>query len=97
MKKGDLAFFYHSNEGMEIVGIAMLTKEHYPDPSSNEPAWSAVDFKPYKEFNKPVSLQLLKQNDFFKNMDLIRLARLSVGKVTETEFYKICDLGGVKL
>ena len=97
MKKGDLAFFYHSNEGMEIVGIAMLTKEHYLDPSSNEPAWSAVDFKPYKEFNKPVSLQQLKQNDFFKNMDLIRLARLSVGKVTETEFYKICDLGGVKL
>jgi hypothetical protein len=97
MKKGDLAFFYHSNEGMEIVGIAMLTKEHYPDSSSNDPAWSAVDFKPHKEFNKPVSLQLLKQNDFFKNMDLIRLARLSVGKVTETEFYKICDLGGVKL
>lgn len=97
MKKGDLAFFYHSNEGMEIVGIAMLTKEHYQDPSSNDPAWSAVDFKTYKELNKPVSLKLLKQNDFFKNMDLIRLARLSVGKVTETEFYKICDLGGVKL
>ncbi len=97
MKKGDLAFFYHSNEGMEIVGIAMLTKEYYQDPSSNDPAWSAVDFKPYKDLNKPVSLQLLKQNDFFVNMDLIRLARLSVGKVTENEFYKICDLGGVKL
>lgn len=97
MKKGDLAFFYHSNEGMEIVGIAKLVKEHYQDPTTNETAWLAVDFAPHKELKKPVRLEELKKNPFFKNMDLIRLARLSVGKVTETEFFKICDLGGVTL
>jgi predicted RNA-binding protein with PUA-like domain len=97
MKKGDLAFFYHSNEGLEIVGIAKVIKEHYQDPTTEETAWVAVDFSPYKDFKKPVSLEVLKKDPFFHNMDLIRLARLSVGKVTETEFFKICDLGGITL
>ncbi len=97
MKKGDLAFFYHSNEGVEIVGIAKVLKEHYHDPTTDEKAWLAVDFVPYKELKSPVKLETLKKDPFFKNMDLIRLSRLSVGKVTETEFYKICDLGGVQL
>lgn len=97
MKKGDLAFFYHSNEGLEIVGIAKVVNEHYQDPTTEETAWVAVDFSPYKDFKKPVSLEVLKKDPFFHNMDLIRLARLSVGKVTETEFFKICDIGGVTL
>jgi predicted RNA-binding protein with PUA-like domain len=97
MKIGDLAFFYHSNEGQEIVGIAKVVKEHYQDPTTEETAWLAVDFAPYKDLKKPVTLLDLKKDKFFENMDLVRLQRLSVGKVTETEFYKICDLGGVKV
>lgn len=97
MKKGDMAFFYHSNEGQEIVGIAKVVKEHYQDPTTEETAWLAVDFAPYKDIKKPVGLETLKKDEFFKNMDLVRLGRLSVGKVTETEFHKICDLGGVEL
>jgi predicted RNA-binding protein with PUA-like domain len=97
MKKGDLAFYYHSNEGVEIVGIAKVVKEHYQDPTTKETAWLAVDFSPYKELKSPVKLETLKKDPFFAGMDLIRLSRLSVGKVTETEFLKICELGGVKL
>lgn len=95
MKKGDLAFFYHSNEGVEIVGIAKVTKEHFQDPTSTETAWLAVEFAPFKELKKPVTLETLKKDPFFEKMDLIRLSRLSVGKVTETEFFKICEMGGV--
>lgn len=97
MKKGDLAFYYHSNEGQEIVGIAKVVKEHYQDPTTDETAWLAVDFAPYKDFKKTVGLTTLKNDPFFQSMDLVRLGRLSVGKVTETEFFKICELGGVKL
>ncbi|MBL7919072.1 MAG: EVE domain-containing protein [Bacteroidia bacterium] len=97
MKKGDLAFFYHSNEGMEIVGIAKVTKEHFQDHTTEETAWLAVEFAPYKDFKNPVKLEALKKDPFFKNMDLIRLSRLSTGKVSETEFFKICDMGGVTL
>jgi predicted RNA-binding protein with PUA-like domain len=97
MKKGDLAFWYHSNEGQEIVGIAKVVKEHYQDPTTEEVAWLAVDFAPFKALKKMVSLEVLKKDPFFKTMDLVRLGRLSVGKVTETEFFKICEMGGVKM
>ncbi|MBA3680552.1 MAG: EVE domain-containing protein [Bacteroidetes bacterium] len=97
MKKDDLAFYYHSNEGVEIVGIAKVTKEHFQDPTTEETAWLAVEFAPYKDLKKTVTLEALKKDVFFKNMDLIRLSRLSVGKVSETEFFKICDMGGVKI
>ncbi len=96
MKKGDLAFFYHSNEGQEIVGIAKIAKEAYQDPTTNEEAWLTVEVAPHKELKKPVGLAALKKDPFFKNMDLVRLGRLSVGKVTADEFLKICDMGGVK-
>lgn len=96
MKKGDLAFYYHSNEGQEIVGIAKIAKEAYQDPTTEETAWLCVDVAPYKDLKKPVSLETLKKDPFFKNMDLVRLGRLSVGKVTNAEFAKICDMGGVK-
>ncbi|MBA2610654.1 MAG: EVE domain-containing protein [Bacteroidetes bacterium] len=97
MKKGDLAFFYHSNEGMEIVGIAKVVKEHFQDPTTEDTAWLAVEFAPYKDFKKPVRLEEIKKDPFFQTMDLIRLSRLSTGKVTDAEFKKICALGGVDL
>lgn len=96
MKKGDLAFFYHSNEGLAIVGIAKVVKEAYQDPTSDNPAWLSVDFAPYKEFKTPVTLEQIKNEPGLQNMDLVRLQRLSVGKVTDQEFVKVCDMGGVK-
>jgi predicted RNA-binding protein with PUA-like domain len=95
MKKGDLAFFYHSNEGQEIVGIAKIVKEHYHDPGTTDPAWLSVDVAPLKALKTPVKLEQIKKDLFFKNMDLVRLQRLSVGKVKEDEFFKICELGGI--
>jgi predicted RNA-binding protein with PUA-like domain len=96
MKKGDLVFFYHSNEGLNIVGIAKVVKEHYQDPTTNETAWLAVDFAPYKSLKTPVSLEEIKKDKLLKNMQFVRIPRLSVSAVTEDEFFRICDLGGVK-
>lgn len=86
MKKGDLAFFYHSNEGLAIVGIAKVAKEAYQDPTTIEEAWVAVDFKPFKKLKKPVALAQIKADPRLANMDLIRLGRLSVQTVKEEEW-----------
>lgn len=86
MKKGDLAFFYHSNEGLEIVGIAKVIKESYQDPTTEETAWVVVDFKPQKKLKKTVTLAQIKANPSLSNMALIRLGRLSVQPVLEEEW-----------
>jgi predicted RNA-binding protein with PUA-like domain len=95
MKKGDLALFYHSNEGLCIVGIAKVVKEHYQDPTTEETAWVSVDFAPYKALKKPVTLADIKADKFLQNMQLVKLSRLSVGVVTPEEFDKILLLGGM--
>jgi predicted RNA-binding protein with PUA-like domain len=94
MKKGDLAFFYHSNEGLEIVGIAKVVKESYQDPTTDDPAWLVVDFKPHKKLKKPVSLAQVKAIPSLANMALIRLGRLSVQPVTEKEWDQILKIAG---
>lgn len=86
MKNGDLAFFYHSNEGLEIVGIAKVIKESYQDPTTDETAWVVVDFKPHKKLKKPVTLSEIKSTPSLSNMALIRLGRLSVQPVLEEEW-----------
>jgi predicted RNA-binding protein with PUA-like domain len=86
MKKGDLAFFYHSNEGLEIVGIAKVIKESYQDPTTDETAWLVVDFKPYKKLKNTVTLAEIKATPSLSNMALIRLGRLSVQPVLEEEW-----------
>jgi Uncharacterized conserved protein len=96
MKKGDLAFFYHSNEGTEIVGIAKVVKEAYQDPTTNETAWVAVDVKPYKKLKKPVSLSQIKADKRLANMALVRLGRLSVQPVTDNEWDVVMELAGEK-
>lgn len=96
MKKGDLAFFYHSNEGLAIVGIAKVVKEAFQDPTSDNPAWLSVEFAPYKDLKHPVTLEQIKAEPLLQNMDLVRLQRLSVGKVTDQEFVRVCDMGGLK-
>lgn len=92
MKKGDLAFFYHSNEGLEIVGIAKVIKESYQDPTTEEDAWVAVDFKPHKKLKHPVSLSTIKSTKELSQMALIRLGRLSVQPVLPEEWELILKL-----
>lgn len=95
MKRGDFAFFYHSNIGKEIVGIMEITKEAYPDPTDETGKFVMVDVKPVKPFPRPVTLAELKADPVFNSMDLIRLSRLSVGKVTDKEWALICKLGKI--
>src|SRR5688500_1844026 len=76
MKKGDKAFFYHSNEGLEIVGIAEITREFYTDPTSQDETWVAVDVKPFKKLQHPVPLNRIKEDARLKDMALLRLSRL---------------------
>ncbi len=96
MKKGDLLFFYHSNEGMEIVGIAKLVKEFYQDPTTDDDAWVAVDVAPVKKLKKAVSLAQIKATPTLQDMALIKFSRLSVQPVTENEWEIIMKMAGEK-
>ena len=96
MKKGDEVFFYHSNEGLEIVGIAKVVKEHYQDPTTTEEAWVVVDLKPVRKFKNPVSLKQIKGEPRLASMALIKLSRLSVSPVTEGEWETILEMSGDK-
>ena len=95
MKKGDQLFFYHSNKGMEIVGIGAVVREAYPDPSSTED-WTAVDVKPVKKLLKPVSLEQIKKEKKLANMALVRIGRLSVQPVSDEEWNIIMKMGGME-
>ena len=96
MKKGDHVLFYHSNEGLAIVGIAEVVKEAYQDPTTIDGNWVAVDIKPLKTMPKPVTLAQIKAEDSLRDMDLVRLSRLSVGIVKAKEYKKILSMGGIK-
>ncbi len=93
MKKGDLVMFYHSNEGMCVVGIAKVVKEHYPDPTIDDARWVVVDLAPYKKLKKPVTLENIKADETLQNVGLIRQGRLSVMPLTKDEFDRILKLG----
>ena len=96
MKKGDEVLYYHSNEGMDIVGIAKITKEFYQDPTTEDTNWVAVDLKPVKKLKKPVTLSQIKTDKRLQEMALVRLGRLSVQPVTEKEWKIIMELAGEK-
>ena len=96
MKKGDQVFFYHSNEGLEIVGIAKVVKEAYHDPTTDDDRWVAVDLKVHKKLKKAVALETIKKDKRLKNMALVRIGRLSVQPVTEAEYKAIMELAGEK-
>ena len=96
MKKGDEVFFYHSNEGLEIVGICKVAKEAYQDPTTEDPNWVVVDFKPVRKMKKPVSLATIKADVRLENMAIIKLSRLSVSPVTDHEWKVILELGEMK-
>ncbi len=94
MKKGDQVFFYHSNEGVEIVGIATVAKEHYQDPTTEDANWVAVDLKPLKKLKKPVTLEQIKKDKRLKDMALVRISRLSVSSVTKKEYEVVMEMSG---
>ncbi|HYE53668.1 MAG TPA: EVE domain-containing protein [Chitinophagaceae bacterium] len=96
MKKGDQVLFYHSNEGLEIVGIAKVSKEHYQDPTTDDEAWVVVNLKPHKRLKKPVSLAQIKADKRLADMALVRLGRLSVQPVTEKEWKAVMEMAGEK-
>lgn len=96
MKKGDKVLFYHSNKGLEIVGIAEVAKEFYQDPTTENKAWVTVNLKPYKQLKNPVSLAMIKAEEKLQQMDLVRISQLSVQKVTEAEWKLIMKLAGEK-
>lgn len=91
MKKGDLAFFYHSNIGKEIVGIVEIEKEYYQDKTDETGKWVVVEVKPKQKLTKPVSLSVIKADNRLATFELVRLSRLSVSKVTKEEFEIILD------
>ena len=96
MKKGDEVFFYHSNEGLDIVGIAKVVKEAYQDPTTDDERWVAVDLKVYKKLKKSVPLEAIKKDKRLANMALVRIGRLSVQPVTDNEHDVIMELAGEK-
>ncbi len=96
MKKGDEVFFYHSNDGTAIVGIALVAKEHYQDPSTDDDRWVAVDLKPKKKLKTPVSLETIKKDKRLADMALVRIGRLSVQPVTGAEWKLVMEMAGEK-
>ena len=96
MKKGDEVFYYHSNEGLAIVGIAKVIKEAYPDPTTDDDAWVAVDLKPYKKLKNPVTLNVIKKEKRLAGMALVRIGRLSVQPVSDKEWAVVMELAGEK-
>ncbi|SDH59975.1 EVE domain-containing protein [Chitinophaga filiformis] len=96
MKKGDHVLFYHSNEGLAVVGIAKVAKEHYQDPTTEDPNWVVVDLQPVKPFKTPVTLAQMKVEKRLENLSLIRQGRLSVCAVTADEYETILEMGDMK-
>lgn len=97
MQKGDLLLYYHSNEGLEIVGIATVSKTYYQDPTTSEEAWVSVEVKPVKPLKKPVTLSQVKKDPALANIQLVKLSRLSVSAVNPDEFKHILDLAETSL
>ena len=93
MKKGDLVLFYHSNEGLEVVGIAKVIKESYRDPTTNDQRWVVVDLKPVETLKKPVPPDEIKKDKRLKNTALVKQNRLSVLPLMKEEFDVIVAKG----
>lgn len=95
MQIGDEAFFYHSNIGMEIVGIMRITKKAYLDPSDPTGRFVMVDVAPLRALAHPVTLKQIKADPVLQQMRLVKQSRLSVSAVTEAEWSRILKLGAV--
>jgi predicted RNA-binding protein with PUA-like domain len=96
MKKGDAVLYYHSVSEKQIVGLARVAKEAYPDPTATEGDWSAVDLAPGKTLATPVTLETIKTDKALKDMLLVRQSRLSVTPLTEAQFNRVMALAETK-
>ncbi|MEL7421888.1 MAG: EVE domain-containing protein [Bacteroidota bacterium] len=92
MKMDDLVFFYHSRQGLEVVGLAKVVGEAYPDPTAEKGDWSAVDLAPLRLLKKPVSLKAIKAESLLQDMALVRNPRLSVTPISEEAFSVIMEM-----
>ncbi len=97
MKKGDLAFFYHSNEGKEIVGVVRVDREAYPDPTAPGEDWSVVEVVPVSYLKTPVSLDVIKSDPSLADIALLKRSRLSVVPVSKPHFDHLLELSKTKL
>ena len=97
MRVGDLALYYHSNEGKEVVGVARVKKSAYPDPTTDDERWVVVDVEPVKALKEPVSLATVKADPKLAQMGLVTRGRLSVTPVTAPEFRRVLELGKTKV
>ncbi|MBH9974922.1 MULTISPECIES: EVE domain-containing protein [Bartonella] len=95
MKLGDKGFFYHSNEGLEIVGIVEVCKTAHHDSTTDDPRWECVDICAVCDMPKPVTLKAVKANPKLANMSLVTSMRLSVQPVREDEWLEVCKMGGL--
>lgn len=92
MQQGDWVLFYHSRTGLEVVGIARVCRESYPDPTEEREDWSVVDLEPVAPLKKSVSLKAIKAEPALANIDLVRNSRLSVMPISDDAFRKILDM-----
>lgn len=97
MRVGDLVLYYHSRKGLEVVGIARVVREAYPDPTAEKGDWSVVDLVPVKSFNKPVSLKRIKTTPALSETALVRVGRLSVMPLTKKAFGVILEMGETEI
>ena len=96
MKRGDRAFFYHSNMGKEVVGVVEVVRESYPDPTAETGDWVSVDMKAVAPMPKPVTLVAIKADAKLADFALVRQSRLSVMPVSKPQWDRICRMGGWK-
>jgi predicted RNA-binding protein with PUA-like domain len=97
MESEDILLFYHSNEGLEIVGIAKVLHTAYPDPTAEKGDWSAIDIVPVKKLSRAVTLKEIKQHPELQDIGLIKQSRLSVMPVSDVQFDIIMQLAETKL
>ena len=97
MKKGDLVFYYHSVSGKQVVGVAQVAREHYPDPTAEEGDWSVVDLKPVKPFKRSVTLEAIKADAVLRELPLVKNSRLSVSPVAAKQAKRLFELGETKI
>ena len=95
MRLGDRGFFYHSNIGLDVVGMVEVTREYHPDPSDSTGRFGMVVIRPVRPLITPVSLKQIKADPLLSNMALVRQSRLSVCPVTDDEWQALCRLGGL--
>lgn len=95
MRVGDLGFFYHSNEGLEIVGIVEVSAESAPDSTTDDPRWDCVHIRAVRPVPRPVTLAEVKANPALADMALATSMRLSVQPVTEAQWDEVCRMAGL--